>query len=135
MAARCAKPSPKPPPTQPVAEVVLFSAQEYFALTYWVVVQPEAVLVRSRFCSRANRTAQQAHSCRSLKYVRRKRAAARIELDSQAACIGKPRNLVGGIQHHRLRDQADQHRTLSHDEISGSTTAPAASAAWRDTGR
>jgi hypothetical protein len=60
----------------------LLLAEDDFTLADKLVVEPEAVLVGGGFEANAGRTAQQAHSCGSLKNVGRKGAAIDVEFDA-----------------------------------------------------
>jgi len=79
-----------------------------------LVVQPQSVLVRSRFASGARRAAEQAHAGRGLKNVRGKRATVHIEFDAQITRIGNPGYLVAFIDHDDLRDESNEYGAFSH---------------------
>jgi hypothetical protein len=83
-------------------------------MAHELVVQPEAVLIRGRLAARARRAAEQAHSCRRLKDIRRKGTAVHIEFDAQIAGVGNPGNLVSFLEHHDLRDESNEYGTFSH---------------------
>ena len=93
---------------------VLFFAQDDFALADELVVQPQAIFVRSRFASRTRRAAEQAHAGWGLKNVRGKRAAVRIKFDAQISCVGDPGDLVAFIEHDDLRDESNEYGAFGH---------------------
>ena len=86
-------------------------------MTHGLVIQPQAVLVRGRFASRARRAAEQAHARRRLKNVRRKRTPVDIEFDAQIARVGDPGYLIAFIDHHDLRDESNKYRAFSHFSV------------------
>lgn len=91
-----------------------FIAQNYFALSNDLLVEPQAILERSSLHPHPRRPAQQPHPRRSLENIRGKRAAIDVKFHPQIPRIGDPRNLISGIQHHRLRDKSDKYRPFSH---------------------
>jgi hypothetical protein len=96
----------------------LFAADEHFAVREDDVIERETVPVRAGIQAGANGSADQTDSGRSLKNIRRKRAALRVEFDLQVAGVGIPDSLVAGIEYHYLGNYAYQHIFFSHAEVS-----------------
>ena len=99
-----------------VAKAWLLVAEENFAATDELVVDPGAVFVAGGFRTRARGTSLQAHSGRRLENVRAERAAVHVEFDAKIAGIAEPGNLVAGIEHDGFGEDPDENGAVSHGE-------------------
>src|ERR1700756_3805993 len=97
-----------------LVSIRLLFAEYDFSLADELVVQPEAVFVCGPFTSGARRAAEQAHSGRCLKNIRRKRAPVHIEFNAQIARVGNPRHLVTFINDDHLWNESNEYGALSH---------------------
>jgi hypothetical protein len=93
---------------------VLFFAEDNFALADELVVEPKAVLVGSALQTDAGRAAQQAHACRGLENIRRKRAAVDVEFDAKIAGVGDPGDLISGVENDYLGYESNEYGTFCH---------------------
>jgi hypothetical protein len=93
---------------------VLLFAEDDFALANELVVEPESVLVRGTLQTDTWWAAQQAHACRGLKNVGRKRAAVDVEFDAKIAGVGDPGDLVSGVENDYLGYESNEYRTFCH---------------------
>jgi hypothetical protein len=94
----------------------LLVAEENFAATDELVIDPDAVFVADGFRTGARGTSLQAHSGRCLENVRAERAAVRVEFDAKIAGIAEPGNLVAGIEHDGFGEDPDENGAVSHGE-------------------
>jgi hypothetical protein len=92
----------------------LFVAQNDFAATDHLVVQPQPVFICARFGSYGGRSAQQAHACGGLENIGSEGAAVNVEFHAEIARIGEPTNLIAGVENHDLWNQSYQHRAFCH---------------------
>jgi hypothetical protein len=93
---------------------VLFFAEDNFALADELVVEPETVLVCGALQTDTGRAAQQAHACRGLKNVGRKRAAVDVEFDAKIAGVGDPGDLISRVEHDYLGYESNEYGTFCH---------------------
>jgi hypothetical protein len=82
-------------------------ADDDFAASHHLIVQPQAIFVATGFGAGNGRTGEQAHAHGGLKNVGGKRAAFGIEFDAKSTRVRNPADLVAGIEHHGLGNQAD----------------------------
>lgn len=83
-----------------------------------VVVQCEAILVRTGSDARAGCTAHQANARRGLEDIRRKRAALRVELHTEITGFGDPNHLVARFEQHNLRQDSYKDKFFRHVSFS-----------------
>src|SRR6266404_2585570 len=95
----------------------LFFAEDDFAVTDELVVQPQLVFVGGRFAAWAWRAAEQAHARGRLKNVRRKGTAVHIKFDAQIAGVGDPGDLVAVVEHDGLRDESNEYGAFRHFSV------------------
>jgi hypothetical protein len=79
-----------------------------------LLVDPQAVFVRTDFGAGPWWTGLQAHANRSLKNIGAKRATVYIEFDAQIAGIANPSDLIAGIQNHDFGENTNENGTFSH---------------------
>jgi hypothetical protein len=92
----------------------LLFAENDFAVTYQLVVEPETILEGGGFDPGPSGATEQAHTGGSLKHVGRKRATVHIELDTKIAGVRDPGNLVAVIENDSLGNQAYEYGPFSH---------------------
>src|SRR6266403_497477 len=95
----------------------LFLAQDHFAVSDELIVQPQLVFVGRRFAAGARRAAEQAHASGSLKNGGRKGTAVHIKFDAQIAGVGDPGDLVAVVEHHGLRDKTNEYGAFRHFSV------------------
>jgi hypothetical protein len=93
---------------------VLLFAENYFALAYQLIIEPESILIRGTLEPDARRAAQQAHACGGLKNIGRKRAAVDVEFDAKVAGVGDPGDLISGVEYDDLGYESNKYGTLCH---------------------
>jgi hypothetical protein len=92
----------------------LFFAENDFALTYELIVEPDTILVGGSLEAEAGRAAQQAHACGGLKNVGRKGTAVDVEFDAKIAGVGDPGDLISGIENDHLGYESNKYGALCH---------------------
>jgi hypothetical protein len=92
----------------------LFLAEDNFTLADELVVEPNTILVGGALKTDARRPAEQAHACRSLENIGRKRAAIHVEFDAKIAGVRDPGDLITGIEYNDLRYKSNEYGTLCH---------------------
>lgn len=92
----------------------LFIANDDFALAYELVIEPQAVFVRSGLGAGARWAAEQAYASGNLKNVGRERAAVDVEFDAKIAGVRNPRDLIAGIENDDLRNESNEYGAFGH---------------------
>jgi hypothetical protein len=93
---------------------VLFLAEDDLTLADELIVEPNTILVGGALKTDTRWPAEQAHTCRGLENIGRKRATVDVEFDAKIAGVRDPGDLITGIEYNDLGYESNKYGTLCH---------------------